>query len=196
MLQHGSHLLCAYQLCVYTGFSLSVKYTLGGLWEGVINSLCGCHVTLRLLLGAAVVTQYCCASALFQGTRGFTPSACCQLTQACGASREQSKFSISLLTVGSVMAPVSTLCTGAATQLFAHYTGRTSSSSLCCAASSVQCLYPRLACSSPLMRHLKGCILISCAKIGISAHLGIRWLPLVCWGSTCTLVYIQCRTGT
>lgn len=75
-----------------------------GLWEGVIDSLRGFHVTLQLLSETAVDAQYFCTSAFLQGTQSFTPSACCQLLQVCVPSQVQSGSSTPLLTVRSVMA--------------------------------------------------------------------------------------------
>lgn len=69
-------------------------------------------------------------------------------------SQEQSGYATPLFTVRSAMAPVSTLCMGTATQLFARCTGHTSSSFLCFAASHVQCQCHRLAHSGLLIRHL------------------------------------------
>lgn len=70
---HSSHLLWAHQLYINSGLSLTVKCALSDLWRGCYNSLRGCHVTLRLLHGAAGHIQYCCSSAFFQGHEGSLP---------------------------------------------------------------------------------------------------------------------------
>lgn len=100
----------------------------------------------------------------------------CLLSAYSGSRRCTGTISFlnSSITLGSVMAPVSTLCTGTATQLFVgfhktHLLFLFLLRSFLCSVSVSQ---------TDLLRSFKGPLTVlfpQCANIGISAHLGVKW---------------------